>query len=345
MNSKTLEPQESTHDASGTFIDHDASGAELGRRDFLRQMGKGLAVVASVPLLETMMGKAGAAFAAEPSAKPRVSKSGLADVYAFKCGILKTQTQYMLKDTRVGTPMNIPVTFFMIRHGKDWVAFDTGNNALVAKDPVKYWTKAIVEAYDPVMADYEEFKIQIDKELGLRPKDLKAVILSHGHLDHAGAIDNFVGTRVPLYLQKTEIQVIKDEMAKNKATGVTSAYIPGDFAKMNKLNIKGVDGVYDLFGDKSVVMFPTPGHTPGHQSLMVKQSNGTVTILCADAEYTLENMNEAIPPGLAWDIPQSTQALYIFKVMQMMDAKVSIVPSHDPKYWTNKPLAPKLYEL
>ncbi|MGV7930300.1 MAG: N-acyl homoserine lactonase family protein [Spirochaetota bacterium] len=345
MNRKTLEPQESGNDAIEALISHDASHGEFDRRDFLRHMGKGLAVVASVPLLETMMGKAGAAFAAAPATQPRVSKSGLADVYAFKCGILETQTQYMLKDTRVGSRMDIPVTFFMIRHGKDWVAFDTGNNAMVAKDPIKYWSAPICKAYNPVMKDFEEFKVQIDRALGIRPKDLKAVVLSHGHLDHSGAIDNFVGTNVPLYFQKKEIQVIKDEMAKHKATGVTTAYIPGDFAKMNKLNIKGVDGVYDLFGDKSVVLFPTPGHTPGHQSMMVKQSNGTVAILCADAEYTLENMNEAIPPGLAWDIPQSTQALYIFKVMQWMNSNVSIVPSHDPKYWSNKPLAPKLYEL
>lgn len=345
MNSKNFEPQESIHDACGILSDRTVSGSGLDRRDFLRQMGKSLAVVASVPLLETMMGKAGAAFAAEPAGKPRVSKSGFADVYAFKCGILKTQTQYMLKDTRVGTPMDIPVTFFMIRHGKDWVAFDTGNNAMVAKDPVGYWTAPIVKAYTPVMKDYEEFKVQIDKALGIRPKEIKAVVLSHGHLDHAGAIDNFVGTNVPLYFQKKELATIKDEMAKNKATGVTTAYIPGDFAKMNKLNIKTVDGVYDLFGDKSVVLFPTPGHTPGHQSLMVKQSNGTIAILCADAEYTLENMNDAIPPGLAWDIPQSSQALNMFKVMQWMSSNVEVVPSHDPKYWSNKPLAPKLYEL
>ena len=55
--------------------------------------------------------------------------------YAFVCGILKTQAQYLLKDTRVGTPFNIPVTFFLIKHGEDWVAFDTGNNAMW-KDPV-----------------------------------------------------------------------------------------------------------------------------------------------------------------------------------------------------------------
>ena len=125
-------------------------------------------------------------------------------VYAFICGILKTQTQYILKDTRIGVPFDIPVPFFLIRHGGSWVAFDTGNNVAVANDnPAAYWGKGLVEAYKPVMKPYEEFKVQI-KKLGLLPKDLKCAIISHGHLDHAGAIDNFVGTKVPIYFQKTE---------------------------------------------------------------------------------------------------------------------------------------------
>lgn len=262
--------------------------------------------------------------------------SGDVKAYAFICGILKTQTQYLLKDTRVGTPFNIPVPFVLIKHGKDWVAFDTGNNAMVAKDPVQYWGKPVTDAYFPVMKDYEEFKVQI-KKLGLEPKDLKAVIISHGHLDHAGAIDNFAGTDVPIYLQKKEIEVIKKAVASGKKT----AYIPDDFKVMDKLNIKGVDGVFDVFGDQSVVAFPTPGHTPGHQSLLVKQNEGKMFVLAADAMYTLENMQDAIPPGLAWNIPQSLEALYVFKVMKYMNSEV--VPSHDPGYWKKQTLAPKLF--
>jgi N-acyl homoserine lactone hydrolase len=255
-------------------------------------------------------------------------------VYAFVCGILKTQTQYLLKDTRVGTPFDIPVTFFLIKHGNDWVAFDTGNNAMVAKDPVGYWSEAVVKAYTPVMKDYEEFQVQI-KKLGITPKDIKAVIISHGHLDHAGAIDNFKGLNVPIYLQKKELE----EINKAIASGQKTAYIPDDFKVMKELNIKTIEGVFDVFGDQTMVAFPTPGHTPGHQSLMVKLGGGKNLILCADAGYTLENMMEAIPPGLAWDIPQSLEALYIFKVMKYLGA--DIVPSHDPDYWKNRPLAPK----
>lgn len=256
---------------------------------------------------------------------------------AFKCGVLKTQTQYMLKDTRVGTPMDIPVTFFVISHGKDWIAFDTGNNAMVAKDPVSYWGEPVTKAYYPVMKDFEEFQVQINK-LGLKPKDFKAVILSHGHLDHAGAIDNFKGTDVPIYVQEKELEIIK----KAVATGERTAYIPADFAVMDQLNIKTVNGIFDVFGDQTVLAFPTPGHTDGHQSLFVKQTGGKTLILAADAMYTIENMRDAIPPGLAMSIPVATQGLYVFKVMSQIGAEV--VPSHDPGYWEKKALAPNNFD-
>jgi len=301
--------------------------SQISRRNFLSLAG---AAALSVGALAVPAGSR--AQGEKPSPAPAADVAA----YAFLCGILKTQTQYMLKDTRVGTPFDIPVTFFVIKHGKDWVAFDTGNNAMVAKDPVAYWGEPVTKAYYPVMKDYEEFHIQI-KKLGIAPKDLKAVILSHGHLDHAGAIDNLKGTDVPIYLQKKEIEIIKKAVAEGKKT----AYIPEDFKVMDQLNIKGVDGVLDLFGDQTVVAFPTPGHTEGHQSLLVKQSKGLPLVLAADAMYTLENLQDAIPPGLAWDVPRSVQALYAFKAMKFIGAEV--VPSHDPEYWKNKPVGSKVF--
>jgi len=302
--------------------------SQISRRDFLSFAG---AAALSVGVLGTATH--GLAQGAKPSPTPAADVTA----YAFLCGILKTQTQYMLKDTRVGTPFDIPVTFFVVKHGGDWVAFDTGNNALVAKDPVAYWGEPVTKAYYPVMKDYEEFQVQI-KKLGLAPKDFKAVIVSHGHLDHAGAIDNFKGTDVPIYFQKQELELIKKAVAEGKKT----AYIPDDFKVMSQLNIKGVDGVLDLFGDQTVVAFPTPGHTEGHQSLLVKQNRAKPLVLAADAMYTLENMQDAIPPGLAWDIPRSVQALYAFKAMKFIGAEV--VPSHDPDYWKTKALGPKAFD-
>lgn len=297
----------------------------VSRRGFFKLAGGGAALLATAPLMGVAAKVA------------RAAKKSEVEAYGFICGILKTQTQYLLKDTRVGTPFNIPVPFFVIRHGNDWVAFDTGNNAMVAKDPKAYWSEAVVKAYTPVMKPEEEFKIQI-KKLGLTPKQFKCAVISHGHLDHAGAIDNFVGTDVPLYFQKAEMPVIKKAIASGKRT----AYIPGDFKQISKLNVKVVDGVFDVFGDGTVVAFPTPGHSPGHQSLVVRLSDGQPLVLCADAMYTLENMFDVIPPGLAWDIPKSVQTLNTFTAMRALGA--SMVPSHDPAYWKYQVLAPKVFE-
>lgn len=292
---------------------------DLNRRDLLK-LGGGAAAVLGLSQFKTFSARA----------------AGGADVevYAFHCGILKTQTQYILKDTRVGVPFDIPVPFYLIRHGGDWVAFDTGNNAQVAVDPIGYWSKPVCDAYMPVMQPHEEFKVQI-KKLGLEPKDLHAVIMSHGHLDHCGALEDFVGTKVPIYMQKNELDWIKKQVDSGKRT----AYIPDDFKHLGEVNVQPVDGVLDLFGDQSVIAIPTVGHTPGHQSILVRGSSGRNYILAQDACYTLENMFASIPPGLAYDIPDSMTNIYHFKAMTIIGAE--LIPPHDPDWWKGKPLAPQ----
>jgi len=298
---------------------------DISRRGFLKVLG-GTAAVLALPQFKT--------------GETRASDHIDAEVYVSICGFLKTQTQYILKDTRIGVPFDIPVPFFLIRHGGSWVAFDTGNNVAVAnKNPAEYWGEALVKAYTPVMQPHEEFKVQI-KKLGIAPKDITCAIISHGHLDHAGAIDNFVGTKVPIYFQKVELEWVKQKIADG--TAKKFAYIPDDFKHMNELNIVGIEGVLDVFGDQSVVAFPTPGHTPGHQSVLVRTERGNM-ILAQDACYTLENMMASIPPGLAWNVPMSLIPLYTFKIMNAMGAH--IVPPHDPDFWKNKPVAPEAFRL
>lgn len=256
-------------------------------------------------------------------------------VYAFHAGSLKTQTQYLLKDTRIGTPMEIPMPFLVIQHGKEWVAFDTGCNALAAKDPAGYWGEATAKAYVPAIKPEQEFREAI-KLLGLKPRDFKAAVISHGHLDHAGAIDNFTGTRVPIYFQKTELREIRKVV---DAATPGAAYCLGDFKHMKELNIQEVEGLFDIFGDQTVMAFPTPGHTIGHQSLYVKLSTGDTFIYCADALYTLETMERSVPPGLAADIPATMQNVHWFRLEQRRG--VRIVPSHDPGYWAKRTWAPQ----
>ena len=256
-------------------------------------------------------------------------------MYACNAGLLKTETQHILKDTRIGTPMEIPIPFLLIRHGKEWIAFDTGCNAETARDPVAYWGEELAKAFSPVIGPDQEFARAI-KMLGLKPADLKAVILSHGHLDHAGAIEDLRGTTVPIYVQKAELAEIRKIVVSQR---MGTAYTPRDFKYLNELNIRETDGPFDIFGDKSVIAFPTPGHTLGHQSLYVKPTGGKPFIYTADALYTLESMEKSIPPALAADLPATMQNIHWFKLEDW--AGVTVVPSHDPDYWAKRAWAPR----
>jgi N-acyl homoserine lactone hydrolase len=258
------------------------------------------------------------------------------EVYAFKAGLLKTETQHILKDTRIGTPMDIPIPFLMIRHGKEWIAFDTGCNAEAARDPVGYLGEEAAKAFSPVIGPSQEFQRAI-KILGLKPADLKAVVISHGHFDHAGAIEDFLGTNVPIYFQKAELAEIRKIVESQQ---MRTAYIPVDFKHLKQLNIQEIEGPFDIFGDKSVIVFPTPGHTRGHQSLYVKPTEGKAFIYTADALYTLENMEKSIPPppALVADLSLFMQTINWFKLEEWTG--VTIVPSHDPEYWAKRAWAP-----
>lgn len=260
------------------------------------------------------------------------------EVYAFHTGILKTQTQRLLKDTRIGTPYNVPVPFFIIRHGTSWWAYDNGNNKECAVDPIKYWGKTLCDAYMPVMKPEEAFAVQLRK-IGLRPQDLSGVIMSHGHLDHAGALADFAGTNVPIYFHKKELDFIREQIPKGRET----AYIPDDFRELDRLNVKTINGVFDIFGDQSVVIFPSPGHTPGHQSVLVRTSQGQNLILAQDACYTLENMIADIPIGSYVDMAAAMVNIHHFKAMTVVGAQ--LVPPHDPDWWVGKPLAPQVLKF
>lgn len=98
------------------------------------------------------------------SAAPAAAVAARADegvrMFAFKCGSLQTQTQLILANTRAGTPMDIPVTFFVLQHGSEWMAFDTGNNVMAARDAVGYWGAGVVSAYRPVMSEADELQAE-----------------------------------------------------------------------------------------------------------------------------------------------------------------------------------------
>ena len=155
---------------------------------------------------------------------------------------------------RVAPPLvgkQIVVTGFLIRHPQGPFLFDTGFGK-GDDDSTAYYTvvrRDVVEALRP---------------LGVEPKQVKAIANCHMHFDHGGGNFNFPGTTV--LAQKAELENVH-----------TKDYtIAADVVDYPDARIETLDGEGDVAAGLHIV--PTPGHTAGHQSLVVETKQGRVVL-------------------------------------------------------------------
>jgi glyoxylase-like metal-dependent hydrolase (beta-lactamase superfamily II) len=103
------------------------------------------------------------------------------------------------------------------------------------------------------------------------------------------------------------------------------------------------DDRYDLFGDGALVLLSTPGHTPGHQSLLVTTESGRRVLLTGDAVWVEENYRKPAPKS--WivahleesDADQAWASTLAIRRFAEENPEALIVPGHDPKVWEALP--------
>jgi len=165
------------------------------------------------------------------------------------------------------------------------VLFDSGTHPEVARDP-RGRLGAVTDSWTVKMQPGED-AVSLLGNLGVAPHEIKHIIQSHLHYDHAGGVSFFPEAEV--YVQRSELP-----FAYWPPVYQSLAYVRDDFDY--SIRWREIEGEPDLFGDGKLVMFPTPGHTAGHQSLMVDLESGPVTLL-SDATYLVAKMRERRLPG------------------------------------------------
>lgn len=199
-----------------------------------------------------------------------------------------------------------PILAYAVRHPAGLLLFDTG---LGEPHPV------IDQLYEPERKPIASALADID----LSPADVDTLVNCHLHFDHCGANPAFPG--VPIYAQSIEHEATRDPI-----------YTLRDRVDFPEADIRHLDGETDIA--PSITIVPTPGHSPGHQSLVLDTTDGTV-ILVGQAAYTAGEFDDpeaSAPAGAdsAWDPAAARRSLRSLHSLN----PISVLFAHDHAVWT-----------
>ncbi len=262
-----------------------------------------------------------AAFAAMLGSLP-ASAAGVDRLYVLYCGeaVGPDQSRWS-PGVNVGVPLPVSDNCYLIRHGQDWFLWDTGLPDALAAIPggVKGTNGG------PDSKRTKTLAAQLE-ELGVKPADIKAMAISHTHPDHIGNVEEF--PQAMLYVQKAEYEW----------PGANGAPRFNPNHPVTKL-----EGDHDVFGDGSVVIISTPGHTPGHQSLLVRLPKTGAVVLSGDAVHFKDNWDNRRVPSMNTSKEQTLASMQrIADILAKEHAQLWI--NHDKAQSDAQKKSPQFYD-
>jgi N-acyl homoserine lactone hydrolase len=231
----------------------------------------------------------------------------------------------------------VPVPAFLIRHpSAGTILVDTGLHPSIATDPSENFGSLATRFAKITLAPGEDVPSQLRKR-GLEPSEIPVVVMTHLHLDHTSAISEFPNST--FVVSETEWQAAAHG-SNPTANGYRRAhfdyafeYRTVDFNRANISSYAGFARTFDLFGDGSVRLAFTPGHSAGHMSVVCRLAERDF-VIGGDCVYLLAQLDgsETGPPRPqdAHNYRRSLQELRLFR-RQFPDAIVT--PGHDPDFY------------
>ena len=293
-------------------------------------------MAASSVLVAVLLVIAGAPNANAGSGLPDPAKAGVAEkLFRLDCGhSLANDESVWTPGENVGRSIEFSSTCWLIKHGGDWLLWDTGVPETALNDP-KGWStlpKLIVYHLDKTLTDQLA-------EIGLKPTDISRVAISHTHGDHIGNMGLFSNSTI--LMQRAEYSWIHSPDGPNDNVNQLMALARKLLGTPKNLQL--LDGDTDVFGDGSVTLVSTPGHTPGSQSLLVHLRKSGFIILSGDVVHLEQNFEKDIVPSLNTDKAASIASME--KVRQMIATyKAKLFINHDKTQTDKLKLLPAFYD-
>jgi N-acyl homoserine lactone hydrolase len=246
---------------------------------------------------------------------------GVERLYVLECG--QGHTGDMSRWTpgqNANVPKDIVDDCFLIKHAQGYMIWDTGvSDSIGPNTPPGADPAALVWRRPKTLAAQLE-------QLGVKPDEVKYVAVSHTHPDHIGNVELF--PKAMLLVQKAEYEWPDAKGGPRFEPGHPVTKLEGD---------------RDVFGDGSVTIISTPGHTPGHQSLLVKLPKTGALLLSGDAVHFQANWDGRVVPGINFDKEKTaTSMARMADVMAKDHAQLWI--NHDKPQRETQKLSPEFYE-
>ena len=252
------------------------------------------------------------------------AQAGTADrLYVIDCGWARATDQSLWSPgVNPGVPIEFSNNCYLIHHGSEgYLLWDTGITDRLAALPEGVNVPSLGQTWHRTRTLTASLAA-----LGVKGADVRYVAISHVHPDHAGNVDEFPDAT--LLIQKAEWDY-----------AMTLPQKP--FSPTRKAQL--IEGDKDLFGDGSVMLLSTPGHTPGHQSLLLRLPETGAVLLTGDAVHFQDNWENRRVPRFNTDKDQTLASMQrIADFLAKEQAKLWI--NHDKPSSDARRHAPELYE-
>jgi N-acyl homoserine lactone hydrolase len=209
-------------------------------------------------------------------------------------------------DTYAFPDLKVLLTYscYLIRHGDDYMLWDAGN---AVGSPLVRTT--IVDQL---------------KTLSLTPAQIRFLGISHYHGDHTGQASAF--PQSTLLIGKGDWEVLS---APTPAQGINTAPFAPWLTGGAKVEPQAGDKK-DVFGDGTVVMLSTPGHTPGHHSLLVRLRSAGAFLITGDLSHFRENYDDDGVPTFNVNRADSKASIDRFKRIAQ-NLRATVIIQHDAR--------------
>ena len=241
----------------------------------------------------------------------------------------------LLNGLRAGADaIEAPCLAFVIRHPDGVILVDSGlhPDAHTNLGSDFGWPmRVLFKSLRPVGPAFDKQLL----ELGIEPESVGKVVMTHLHVDHTSALR---------LLPNAEFVCTPEEWKAAQRplaamNGYVASHLPAE-GRVRLLDLASAGVPYgpltrthDLLGDGRVRLVSTPGHTPGHLSVLVSTSRQGELLLVGDAAYSLRNVDEDLLPMLTADDAASRRSMAELRALARGAGAPTLVPSHDPDAW------------